>query len=192
MTMGRLRRRVRVLGFTGMPGAGKSEAVAVARGRGIPVVRMGDLVWEEVDRQGLPRDARTVGRVADAMRKAAGDDVWAVRTLERLRRDHAAAPTVVVDGVRSNAEVEAFRRELADDFTLVAIHTQRHARFARMTRRARDDDPDDDDEHVKRDERELGWGLARTIALADVMIVNAGSLPDFRRRVRRVLDGTVA
>src|SRR5688572_2957844 len=77
---------VRVVGFTGMPGSGKSEAMEVAKARGHPVVRMGDLIWEEVDRQGLPRDARHVGQVANGMRETHGKDVWAKRTAERVRQ----------------------------------------------------------------------------------------------------------
>src|SRR5204863_8393450 len=83
------RANVRVLGFTGMPGSGKSEAMEVAKARNIPVVRMGDLIWEEVDRQGKPRDAKHVGEVANAMRASHGKDVWAIRTCDRV---HKVAP----------------------------------------------------------------------------------------------------
>jgi len=169
-----------------MPGSGKSEAMQVAKGLGLPVVRMGDLVWEEVDRQGLPRDPATVGRIANAMRETEGPDVWAMRTVARVRQ--IGARMVLIDGVRSNHEVTVFRRELGDDFTLVAIHSDQAERFRRMTARARDDDPTDDAAHTERDEREMGWGIARTIALADEMLVNGGSLDAFRGATRRLLE----
>lgn len=190
---------MRVVGVTGMPGAGKSEAVAVAKKNGFPVVRMGDLVWEEVEAQGLPRDATNVGKVADAMRKQHGDDIWAKRTIERLREiqepepqagNHHRAPAslAVIDGLRSNAEVEALRSELGSDFILVAIHTDPDERFMRMTARARDDDPNDDTAHRARDTRELGWGLARTIALADEMLVNDSDLETFQAMTEGLFD----
>ncbi len=181
---------MKVVGVTGMPGSGKSEAMAVATARGYPVVRMGDLIWEEVDRQGLPRDSANVGRVANAMRESEGPDVWALRTIERVRsmdRFHI----VLIDGVRSNHEVEVFRRELGTEFILVAIHTDARHRFDRLTARARADDPtgDNADEgHKARDEREMAWGIARTIALADEMIVNDDTLDVFRGRVTEFLD----
>ncbi len=181
---------MKVIGFTGMPGSGKSEAMAVATQRGFPVVRMGDLIWEEVDRQGLPRDASNVGKVANAMRQSHGDDVWALRTVERVR-SMGADEVVLIDGVRSNHEVEVFRRELGDDFVLVAIHTDAKHRYGRLTARGRDDDPTGDDAeqlHKQRDEREMGWGIARTIALADEMIVNDGSLDEFHARVAALFD----
>lgn len=179
---------MKVLGITGMPGAGKSEAVAVARQQGIPVVRMGDLIWEEVERQGLPKDAANVGRVASAMREKEGDDVWARRTVDRVRDAHAKARVVVIDGIRSHHEVDVFRRFLGDDFVLVGIHTDPHERHARMTRRARDDDPDDEEGHAARDQREMGWGLARTIAMADEMVVNDETLEAFHAEFAGLLD----
>ncbi len=179
---------VRVVGITGMPGSGKSEAVAVAQGRGYPVVRMGDLIWEEVERQGLPRESNHVGRVANEMRHIHGDDVWAQRTAKRVRESAEGQEVVLIDGIRSNHEVETFRQELGEDFVLVAIHTDPDERHARLTRRARDDDPVDIAAHKDRDSRELNWGIARTIAMADEMVVNDGDLDLFKTRVARLLD----
>ncbi len=181
---------VKVVGVTGMPGSGKSEAMQVATARGYPVVRMGDMIWEEVDRQGLPRDSANVGKVANAMRESEGPDVWALRTIDRVRT-LGASHIVLIDGVRSNHEVEVFRRELGDDFVLVAVHTDARHRFDRLTNRARDDDPtgaDADVGHKARDEREMAWGIARTIALADEMIVNDDTLEIFKGRVAALLD----
>ncbi len=179
---------MRVLGFTGMPGSGKSEAMEVAKARGIPVVRMGDLIWEEVERRGLPRDAKHVGDVANAMRQSHGPDVWSKRTVERVRHLAKDRRIVIIDGVRSDAEVETFRAELGGDFVLVAIHTDRHHRFERMLARGRADDPKDESILQVRDEREIGWGMAECIALADEMIVNDGALAKFRAEVGALLD----
>lgn len=171
-----------------MPGAGKSEAVEVAKARGLAVVRMGDLIWEEVDRQGLPRDAANVGKVADAMRKSHGKDIWSRRTVEKVRSVAAGARLVLIDGIRTQEEVDTFRRELGADFRLVAIHTDPSHRFERMVKRARADDHTDVGILQARDEREMGWGIARAIALADEMLVNDGTLPEFKRKVAAFLD----
>jgi dephospho-CoA kinase len=179
---------VQVVGITGMPGSGKSEAMAVAKARGLPVFRMGDLIWEEVERRGLPRDAQHVGQIANAMRQEQGMDVWAKRTVEAIRRVHADAAIVLIDGVRNGEEVAVFRAAFGDDFTLVAIHTDPEERFQRMTRRGRADDAKDDNAHRQRDDREMGWGIARTIALADEMLVNDGTLADLQTRVAALLD----
>ncbi len=171
-----------------MPGAGKSEAMEVAKARGHPVVRMGDLIWEEVERQGLPRDAATVGKVAHAMRESHGKDIWARRTAERVRKMANGHRLVLIDGVRSHEEVETLRRELGQDFVLVAIHTDPEHRFERMANRGRTDDSTDLAMLKVRDEREMGWGIARTIALADEMLVNDSTLEAFRKKVATLLD----
>lgn len=181
---------MRVIGFTGMPGSGKSEAMEVAKARGHPVVRMGDLIWEEVERRGLPRDAKHVGEVATTLRETHGKDIWSRRTAERVRHILAErhANVVLIDGIRSHEEVETFRNELGTSFILVAIHTDPQHRFDRMMRRKRADDSQDPTILKARDEREMAWGIARTIALADEMVVNDGTLEQFRSRVAALLD----
>ncbi len=95
---------------------------------------------------------------------------------------------VVIDGIRSHQEVDVFHRELGDEFVLVGIDTDPHERHERMTRRARDDDPDDATGHAERDQREMGWGLARTIAMADEMVVNDETLEAFHAEFAGLLD----
>lgn len=193
-------RPMRVVGVTGMPGSGKSEAMKVAHKMEFPVVRMGDMIWAETEAQGLPRDAEHVGKVASAMREEHGDDIWALRTVKKVQEhqaepapeahDHhrAANKIVLIDGIRSNHEVEVFRRELGTDFILVAIHTDPDERYDRLTARGRDDDPSDVEGHQARDQRELNWGLARTIAMADEMLVNDCALEEFHAQVEGLLD----
>jgi dephospho-CoA kinase len=178
---------MRVIAFTGMPGAGKSVAVEVAKKRNIPVLRMGDFIWEEVRRRGMPIDSGSVAEVAMQMRTDFGPGVWAEKTVDRLQsmRTEAAA----IDGVRSEAELEVFRHRLGADFTLVAIHASRPTRKARLLSRQRQDDVRDEGEFLARDERELGWGLGRVIALADVMLVNEEAMPSLEEQVERLLRG---
>lgn len=178
---------MKVFAFAGMPGAGKSVAVEAAKKHGIPVLRMGDFIWEEVRRRGLPITSESVAEVAMQMRTDFGPGVWAEKTVDRLK---SLAPQVgCIDGVRSEAELEVFRHRLGHDFTLVAIHASRSTRMARLLARRREDDVKDEGEFVARDERELGWGLGRVIALADVMLVNEDTMPDLGGEVERVLRG---
>jgi dephospho-CoA kinase len=176
--------------FTGMPGAGKSLAVETARERDLPVVRMGDAVLAEVEDRGLEPNEDSVGRIASRMREREGPGVWARRTLEGIR-DVEGEP-VVIDGVRTLDEVRVFREALGDDFTLVAIHAAPGTRMERLLDRGREDDVVDENEFRARDERELGWGVGRVIALADVMLVNEGGPKRFQDRVADVLDDATA
>ena len=178
---------MRVVAFTGMPGAGKGVAAEVARKMDIPVFRMGDFIWEEVRRRSLPLDNGSVAEVAMQMRTDFGPGVWAEKTVDRIKQMHATM--AVIDGVRSEAELEVFRHRLGHDFTLVAIHASRTTRQKRLMDRKREDDVRDEGEFMARDERELGWGLGRVVALADIMLVNEQSMPDLHQQVERVLRG---
>lgn len=184
---------MRVLAFTGLPGSGKSEAVAQAREQGIPVVRMGDFVLQEVRARGLPEQEEHVGPVATGMREEEGDDVWAKRTVRAIRDNDVpglreSAPLIVVDGVRSPAEVDRFRRELGDDFVLVAIVVADQTRHARILKRGRRDDADEAKTVIARDERERGWGLDKVIQQAEQQIHNDGSLAELKNQVRALLE----
>jgi dephospho-CoA kinase len=183
---------MRVVAFTGMPGAGKSEAVAVAKARGIPVVRMGEFVWEETRRRGLELADANVGAVATEMRQHHGMDYWAHRTCDVVLERHERVPRVVVDGVRNNEEVETFRARLGAEFQLVAITAPPEVRVQRLMLRRRADDSATREAILQRDERELGWGIAKSIALADHSVVNEGDLVSFRADVSRLLDRVLA
>ncbi len=178
--------RIKVVVFMGMPGSGKSEAVKVASEQGVPVHRMGDAVWDEVRRQGLPLEAGQVGRVANEMRTSHGPDIWARRTMEAVDRE---ADLVIIDGLRSRAELEVFKEELGDDLLLVLIDCPDDVRMARVTARGRDDDTMDAEAFRARDERELSWGLGEVLAEADTVIPNKDTVEDLRRRISDLLDG---
>jgi dephospho-CoA kinase len=166
-----------------MPGAGKEEFVKVAFRDGYSIIRMGDVVRAEAEKRQVVMDDRGVGGFASSERQANGPGVWAQRCLPLIGEGN-----VVIDGSRSVAEIEVFRSCLGKDVKVVAIHSSPERRFTRLQSRGRYDAPKDWREFRERDERELSWGLGSLIALADVMIVNEGSLEQFRKSVKEELD----
>jgi dephospho-CoA kinase len=178
---------MKIIAFTGMPASGKSEAVQLAKDKGIPVIRMGDLVWEETKRQGKPLDDKNVGSVATSMRKKHGMDVWARRTVEKIHSLKKASH-LVIDGVRNMEEIEFFKKELGLDFFVVAIDAPDELRRKRAIARGRTDDSKDLKDLEERDKREISWGLQKVIADADIVIPNNGSLEEFRKQVLTLLN----
>ena len=77
--------KMKILAFTGMPFSGKTEAVKLAKNRGIPIIRMGDMIWREVKNQGLELSDKNVGIVASKMREKFGKNIWAKKTLEEIK-----------------------------------------------------------------------------------------------------------
>jgi len=178
-------RNIRVIGFTGMPGAGKSEAVSVARSMGFEIFSMGDVVRCAASGRRVPLDDPSVGAFATEERRIHGKDVWAKRTAEKIRAE--GSRNIVIDGIRSIDEIDFFRREFGRDFVLIAIHTKSEERLDRILKRAREDDVRSMRELENRDTRELGWGIGSAIAKADIMIVNDSTLEEFRERVKETL-----
>jgi dephospho-CoA kinase len=178
---------MKIIAFTGMPASGKSEAVQLAKDKGIPVIRMGDLVWEETRRQSKPLDDKNVGDVANSMRKKYGMDIWAKRTVEKIH-SLKKSPHLIIDGVRNMEEIEYFKKELGLDFFVVAIDASDKLRRKRAITRGRTDDSKDIKDLEERDKREIRWGLQKVIADADIIIPNNGSLDQFKKQVLTVFN----
>ena len=98
-----------------------------------------------------------------------------------------AYDTVLVDGIRSDAEVDRFQEAFGDDFVLVRVEAPFAVRAERLDARGRDDP--DAESLEERDERELGFGMGEAMDRADVTIENIDSLEAFHERVRELLEG---
>ena len=166
----------------GMPGAGKEELLTVATGMGFPFVRMGDVVREFYSLSDSESKGLSVGQFANAEREAHGPDIWARRVMEKA----GDGELCLIDGCRSRKEVETFIA-LGADVTLIAVHASPKVRYERLVKRARADAPSNIEEFNERDSREIGWGSAEVIALADHIIPNMGGLDSFHESAAELL-----
>jgi len=169
--------------IAGMPGAGKEEFVSVAQSKGYQVVRMGDVVREFAAKTTAGVSDKGVGGFANEERQKHGYDIWAKRCVDRVETDRT-----IIDGSRGVMELKVYQERFGKDIRLIAIHSSPATRFPRLVKRGRQDAPKDMTEFYARDERELSWGLGSLIALADLMIVNEGSLEGFKSSCTKVLD----
>ena len=177
---------MKVIAFAGLPFSGKSEAVKIAKDSDIPVIRMGDAVWDEVKNQGLEINDKNVGTVANKMREQHGMDIWAKRTIEKIK-SMDKVDSLVIDGIRNIEEIETFKTELEEDFVLVAVEVPDEIRFKRAMSRGRKDDSMDLEKIKERDKRERNWGIDAVIASADIVISNEGTLEELHDKIRKVL-----
>jgi dephospho-CoA kinase len=198
---------LKIIGFVGMPGSGKSVASKVARTIGLEVVVMGDVIRVEAARLGLQPTDENLGNVGNTLRAREGPKAIARRTLEMARS--SGKDIVVIDGLRSRDEVEFFR-ENSDDFRLVEVCASAEARLNRIANRGRSDDAYSDEETLqgpkiplssidrlqktaealkKRECRELGWGMCEAFNEADLRIDNNYDLDEFKAKVEAFLRG---
>jgi dephospho-CoA kinase len=174
--------------ITGMPGAGKSTAAKALVARGWKRMIMGDVIREETRKRGLEPDEKNTGEVMRSLRKKYGDAAVAELCVKKL--SGSGSDKVVVDGIRSMAEVEAFRR--GAKVLLIAVHASPTRRYALLKERGRTDDPLSFEMFLRRDERELEVGMGEAIAMADEVISNEHSTPEsLSARVLSIAEGWV-
>ena len=179
-----------VIGTVGLPGSGKSEAATVARELEFPVVTMGDVIRQACRDRGLD-PATHHGEVAKTLREENGPDAIARASLPMIEDHLDDSDTVVVDGIRSDVEVERFVEAFGDEFVLVEITAPDEERAERLDLRGRDAAAEEGGESIdERDERELGFGMGEAMAMADVTVHNDDTLAAFHEQIRRLLtDG---
>lgn len=177
---------MKIIAFAGMPCSGKSEAVTIAKEIKIPVVRMGDAVWEETKCRGLELTDKNVGKVANEMRETNGKDIWARRTVEKIH-SLSSVECVIIDGIRNVEEIDTFKTMLGHNFILIAIEASDEIRQKRVLQRKRTDDSSSLKDIKARDQRELGWGLGSVFAVADIIVPNDGSVEDFHKKIKQIL-----
>lgn len=154
--------------LTGMPGAGKSTIASGLEKRGFTSINMGDAVRAEAKRRNLDPSGQNLGKLMLELREKNGQG--AVAELIKDKIINSKSDVVVIDGVRSNAEIEVLKK--ITQVKLLAIHASTDTRFEFLSTRKRSDDPADRQMFNERDNREIGVGISASIALADETISN--------------------
>lgn len=171
-----------VMVIVGMPGAGKSLASSVMKDRGIPVFVSGDIIRAEARMRKLKFTRNNLGELMLKIRREEGMGAVAKRLIPLVEK--VKGSFAVYEGARSMEEVVELRRKY--NVVTIAIHASRTARFKRLQRRRRSDRPRRWADFEERDDRELGVGVGKLIALADRTVENEDTKQDLRRRVQRL------
>ncbi|MCX6682864.1 MAG: AAA family ATPase [Methanoregula sp.] len=175
---------MKVIGVVGLPGSGKGEFAKIAAAHDIPIVVMGDVIRRAVEKAGMAPTDENMGALATKLRLDLGMDAIARLCIPEIQDQRA--PIVLVDGIRGDAEVKAFRASFSG-FVLVAVAAPFNSRLARLHSRGRSDDTTTESSLRFRDERELGWGLGAALDQADFQINNNRDLFAFTTSVKEIL-----
>jgi dephospho-CoA kinase len=154
--------------LTGMPGAGKSTIAAGLQKRGFESINMGDAVRAEAKKRNLEPTGQNLGKLMLELREKNGQG--AVAELIKDQIINSKSDVVVIDGIRSNAEIEVLKKIAT--VKLLSIHASTDTRYSFLSTRKRSDDPQDRSTFDERDNREIGVGISTSIALADESISN--------------------
>lgn len=177
-----------VVCLAGLHSAGKSVFSEVACTLGFSVVRMGDIVREEMKKEGKEVTSQSIQEFSVEYRRRHGATAFAKLTADKIERD---AKLVLIDGLRSLDEYEFFKQEFGK-CVLVAIHSSPKTRFGRRSVRGRPDDPNDYQGFLKSDFLDLNLGVGYLLALADYHLVNEDmSVDSFRGQSKKLLETLV-
>jgi dephospho-CoA kinase len=162
-----------IVGLTGMPGAGKTTVANYLSEKGIPLLIMGDVVREVAENDGLEPTSDNLAKLMLRLRKRNGPEAVAhliVNKIKLMKKEDNQLSVVIVDGIRSMAEVQVLRR--IGSVKLLAIHGSTLTRYTHVRERGRSDVPSNIVEFDKRDKIEMDVGISNAIALADETISN--------------------
>ena len=151
-----------------MPGAGKSTIADGLKLQGYDIINMGNAVREEAKKRNLESTRENLGKLMLELREKNGPG--AIAELIKSKIETSAANVILIDGVRSNDEIQVLRK--FGTVKLLAIHASTDTRFDFLQKRGRSDDPQTKDHFEERDNRELGVGISNSIALSDYAISN--------------------
>ena len=151
-----------------MPGAGKSTIAEGLKSKGYHIINMGNCVRNEAKKRNLDPTGTNLGKLMLELREKNGPGAVAELIIPDI--EQSDSNVIVIDGIRSNDEIEVLRKH--GIVKLLAIHASTDKRFGFLQKRGRSDDPQTKENFHERDNRELGVGISNSIALSDDAITN--------------------
>lgn len=164
----------------GMPASGKNIARIYAQAKDIPYFATGDFVRNEIRKRGLEVNAISTTTVSTALR---GPDGLGVTRLALSAAIESGAEILFMEGMRSQPEIELIRSKAAS--VVIAFLAPKRLRLQRIISRQRADDLPEAFE--ARDLREIGYGTAVGIALADEYILNTGTMEEAILQIDKIV-----
>ena len=111
----------------------------------------------------------------------------AVADLLTERIKNSQSEVIVIDGIRSTAEIEVLKN--VGPVKLLSIEASTDTRYKFLGTRGRSDDPVTREKFEERDKRELGVGIGKSIAIADETISNNNiTLDELTERAYLVIE----
>ena len=120
-----------------MPGAGKSTIANGLKLKGFEIINMGDAVRSEAKKQNLEPTGENLGKLMLELREKNGSGAVAELIKENIIKSNSNV--IVIDGIRSNAEINVLKK--IKPVKILSIHASTDKRYNFLTIRDRSDDP---------------------------------------------------
>ncbi len=175
-----------IIGLAGHPSSGKDTAADYIASRGFFHISLGDLLREEMTKQGLAIDRPSVRTFAREERAKRGAfypvDIAVTRLQEKT----------VMSGFRNTAEVLYIKERFPREFKLIALSAPIEARYKRALSRNRIGDDISFLEFKAQEEAEKNHNpetheVDNVLAMADITIENSEGLDEFIQKIDKLL-----
>jgi len=173
---------MKVIGFCGLPGSGKSTAINAIKDLGT-VITMGDVIRKEAQERNIELSDENLGKIAKQLREEEGDEIIAEKSVRYVKMQNT--DVIFIDGIRSIPEVKVFRKYWK--FPLIAIISSDDLRFKRISERSRSDDSKTLSQIKERDKREIGFGLKEVILEANYKLENNSTIASLEQKTRELI-----
>lgn len=181
-------KQTQIIAFVGLPGSGKTTATEYITAKGYPKVYFGGVIYDAMDKAGIPRTPENEGLFRVEIRKREGADFAAKPIINEIHNlINAGQHRIVVDGLYTWAEYKLMKHEFPGELTVIAVVAPKRLRHRRLAIRPRR--PLTESESTARDWAEIeDIQKGGPIAIADHYIINDGSVEKLHRNVDAVLS----
>lgn len=179
-----MKKEIRLIGLTGTNGAGKGEIASFFKKRGYLYFSLSDLIRQELRKKAKRLTRDNLIKMGNALRKKFGADILARRVMRKVK-DKA-----VIDSIRNPKEVECLKKHKG--FILIAVDAPVAIRYKRVKKRGRHESASTLQEFIQKEEEEMsnfekGQQLQNCMRMADVAVINDGTLEDLHRKLKEML-----
>lgn len=179
-----------VIGLVGPIASGKGTVIEVLKKKGYASYSTSDVLKEEVRKRGLEVSRFNCNMVSNELRGKEGANILAKWTAEVIDKDNP--DYVVIDAIRNPAEIEFFKEKYnAYIIGITASQARRYEMF--VARGMYLDEIKSFEEFKELDDREMKQvgshkqQIALSLAKADIVIENEGTVEDLTQKVETTL-----
>lgn len=173
-----------IIGLTGLPGAGKTEAADYFAQRQIPVISFGDYINSYAKANKIAHTPENHKKLMEKFRAEHGMAALAKLSITRIKKILENCDGMVIDGIRSWDEYILLQKEFKNaEIVVFALLADREVRYDRIRARSNRNAL----VGRQRDINEIKiTRLDKTMALSDCYVENNSSVQDLHQRLERL------